>query len=62
MTCGKTLGTSLSLGGWRCEGRRLTGLSMTLIPLESELLASTVAEVWVQETGDCKTREILHFL
>ena len=23
---GKTVGTSLSLGGWGCEGMRLTGL------------------------------------
>ena len=25
------------------------------------ILASTFGEAWVQETGDCKTREILHF-
>ena len=26
---------SLSLGGWGCEGKRLIGLSMIPIPLES---------------------------
>ena len=36
MACGKTLGISLSLGGWECDGRCLIGLSTTLIPLESE--------------------------
>ena len=33
-------------------------LSLLLLGL---LLASTFGEAWVQETGDCKTREILHF-
>ena len=28
----------------------------------SLLLASTFGEAWGLETGDCKTREILHFL
>ena len=35
VTCGKTLGTSLSLGEWGYEGRCLIALSMTPIPLES---------------------------
>ena len=34
-TSGETLGISLSLGGWGCEGKRLIGLSMIPIPLES---------------------------
>ena len=34
-TCGKTLGISLRLGGWGCEGKRPTGLSMIPIPLAS---------------------------
>ena len=71
MTCGKTLGTSLSLGGWECEGRRLLGLSTTPIPLESEArmhsgvsilnlstsrkVLSLLRSITVQETGDCKT-------
>ena len=29
--------------------------------LKSILLASTFVEAWGLETGDCKTREILHF-
>ena len=33
-TCDKTLGISLSLGGWGCEGKRPIGLSMIPIPLE----------------------------
>ena len=33
-TCGKTLGISLSLGGWGCEGKRPIGLSTIPIPLE----------------------------
>ena len=36
MTCGKTLGISLSLGGWGCEGKRPIGLLTIPIPLESE--------------------------
>ena len=28
MTCGKTLGISLSLGGWGCEGKRPIGLTL----------------------------------
>ena len=38
VTYGKTLGTSLSLGGWGCEGKCLISLSTTPIPLESEAL------------------------
>ena len=34
VTCGKTLGISLSLGGWVCESRRPIGLSTIPIPLE----------------------------
>ena len=33
-TCDKTLGISLSLGGWGCEGKRPIGLLMIPIPLE----------------------------
>ena len=54
MTCSKTLGISLSLGGWGCVGKRPTDLSTIPTPLES-------GEAWVLGTGDCKTREILHF-
>ena len=32
----ETLGISLGFGGWGCEDRRLTSLSMTPIPLELE--------------------------
>ena len=32
-TCGKTLGMSLSLGGWGCEGKCSIGLSTIPIPL-----------------------------
>ena len=35
VTCSKTLGISLSLGGWGCVGKRPTNLSTILIPLES---------------------------
>ena len=38
MNCDKTLGTSLSFGGWGCEDRCLTGRSTTPISLESEAL------------------------
>ena len=38
MTCGKTLGTSLSLGGWGCEGRSLMCIDNTHSPGIRELL------------------------
>ena len=34
VTCGKTLGISLSLGGSGCEGKRSIGLLTIPIPLE----------------------------
>ena len=45
MTCGKTLGTILSLGGGGCEGRHQISLSTTPIPLESEVLMDSSVSI-----------------
>ena len=58
MTCEKTLGTSLSLGGWGCEGRRLIGLSTTPIPLESEALLDSGVSIFNLSTS----RKVLSLL
>ena len=43
------------------SGVSILNLSTSRKVLSLLLLASTFGEAWGLETGDCKTREILHF-
>ena len=51
MTCGKTLGTFLSLDGWGCEGRSPISLSTPPIPLESETLMGSGVSIFNLSTS-----------
>ena len=62
MTCGKTVGTSLKLGGWGYGDRRLTDLSQTPMPLESEVMMdSGVSKYFFYCQKGVKPAEVLNW-